>query len=81
MSYCDQVFRDNCREILEEGFSDRHLEVRPRWDDGSPAHTVKRFGLVNRYDLQKEFPIMTLRKINFRAAVDELLWIWQKKLV
>lgn len=79
MSYCDQVFRDNCREILEEGFSDRHLEVRPRWDDGSPAHTVKRFGLVNRYDLQKEFPIMTLRKINFRAAVDELLWIWQKK--
>ena len=79
MSLCDEIFRANCRDILEYGFSDAHLEVRPRWEDGSPAHTVKRFGVVNRYDLQQEFPLLTLRKINYRAAIDELLWIWQKK--
>ncbi|NLB27736.1 MAG: thymidylate synthase [Clostridiaceae bacterium] len=79
MSLCDEIFRANCRDILEYGFSDAHLEVRPRWEDGSPAHTVKRFGVVNRYDLQQEFPLLTLRKINYRAAIDDLLWIWQKK--
>ena len=79
MSLCDEVFRDNCREILENGFSDEHLDVRPRWEDGSPAHTLKRFGLVNRYDLSVEFPLLTLRKINYKAAIDEILWIWQKK--
>ncbi len=79
MSLCDEIFRANCRDILEHGFSDTHLEVRPRWEDGSPAHTIKRFGVVNRYDLQQEFPLLTLRKINYRAAIDELLWIWQKK--
>ena len=79
MSYADQVFISVCRDILAEGFWDTDLPVRPRWTDGTPAHTVKKFGVVNRYDLRKEFPIMTLRPTAFRSCVDELLWIWQKK--
>ena len=79
MSYSDQLFKDNCREILEQGFSDKGYPVRPRWEDGAPAHTLKRFALCNRYDLAKEFPLMTLRPIHYRNAVDEILWIWQKK--
>ncbi len=79
MSYADQVFIANCRDILENGFWDTGHGVRPRWDDGAPAHTVKRFGIVNRYDLSKEFPALTLRRIRLKTAVDELLWIWQKK--
>ena len=79
MSYADQVFIDVCRDILDNGFSDEALAVRPHWEDGSPAHTVKKFGVVNRYDLRKEFPIMTLRRTYFKSCVDELLWIWQKK--
>ena len=79
MSYADRIFISNCREILDHGVWDTAQEVRPRWEDGSPAHTVKRFGLVNRYDLQQEFPLLTLRRINYRAALDEILWIWQKK--
>ena len=80
MSYADQVFIDNIRHILGNGTSDEGMNVRPYWaDDHSPAHTVKAFGIVNRYDLSKEFPITTLRQTNFRAAVDEILWIWQKK--
>ncbi|MBR3295623.1 MAG: thymidylate synthase [Clostridia bacterium] len=79
MSLADKIFLQNCRDILEKGVWDTHLDVRPKWEDGTPAHTVKLFGVVNRYDLQKEFPIQTIRKINFKAALDELLWIWQKK--
>ena len=79
MSYADQVFAANCRQIIDQGTWDTDLPVRPRWEDGAPAHTVKLFGLVNRYDLRKEFPLLTLRKTNFTAAVDEILWIWQKK--
>ncbi len=79
MSYADEIFVKNCRDILENGVWDTDFEVRPKWDDGTPAHTVKKFCLVNRYDLQKEFPLMTLRKINYTAAIDEILWIWQKK--
>ena len=79
MSYADEVFIANCREILEHGVWDTDREVRPRWDDGAAAHTVKAFGLVNRYDLQREFPILTLRRTYWKSAVDELLWIWQKK--
>ena len=79
MSYADKIFMDNCRDILENGFSDESLPVRPRWEDGSPAHTVKKFGIVNRYDLSSEFPIMTLRRTALKTCVDELLWIWQKK--
>ena len=79
MSVCDEIYRSNCREILQNGYSDESLEVRPRWEDGQAAHTIKAFGLVNRYDLDQEFPLLTLRKINYRAAIDEILWIWQKK--
>ena len=79
MSYADQVFIQNCKEILAHGTWDTALPVRPRWEDGESAHTVKRFGLVNRYDLRREFPVQTIRKMAFKSAVDELLWIWQKK--
>ena len=79
MSYADQVFRRNCEDILKNGVWDTELAVRPRWEDGTPAHTVKKFGIVNRYDLQREFPILTLRRTYWKSAVDELLWIWQKK--
>ena len=79
MSYADRVFIQNCRDILANGVWDTDRAVRPRWEDGAPAHTVKRFGVVNRYDLRREFPILTLRRQYFKSAVDELLWIWQKK--
>ena len=79
MSYADQVYIRNCREILSRGVSDEGLPVRPHWADGTPAHTVKLFGVVNRYDLQREFPLMTLRRTYWKSAIDELLWIWQKK--
>ena len=58
---------------------DTDQNVRPRWEDGTPAHTVKKFGIVNRYDLREEFPIQTIRRMAFKSALDELLWIWQKK--
>ena len=79
MSYADQVFIANCKEILSEGIWDTDQQVRPKWEDGSPAHTVKKFGIINRYDLRKEFPIQTIRRMYFKSALDELLWIWQKK--
>ncbi len=79
MSFADKVFKENIADILANGFSDAELDVRPHWEDGAPAHTVKKFCIVNRYDLKKEFPVMTLRRTAFKSAVDELLWIWQKK--
>lgn len=79
MSQADQIFVENCHDILQNGFSDGHLDVRPRWDDGVPAHTIKQFGIVNRYNLAESFPILTIRKINFKVLLDEILWIWQKK--
>ena len=79
MSYADKVFIENCKDILENGYWDTDKEVRPRWLDGTPAHTVKKFCIVNRYDLTKEFPILTLRRTAFKSAIDEILWIWQKK--
>ncbi|MGN8967729.1 thymidylate synthase [Intestinimonas sp. HCP28S3_D6] len=79
MSYADQIFIDNCKDILAHGTWDTDLPVRPRWEDGTPAHTIKRFGIVNRYDLRAEFPVQTIRKMAFKSALDELLWIWQKK--
>ena len=79
MSYADQTFIENCQDILTYGTWDTDLPVRPRWEDGTPAHTIKLFGLVNRYDLQLEFPILTVRRQYLKSAVDELLWIWQKK--
>ena len=79
MSRADEIFIKNCREIIDHGFSDEGMDVRPHWEDGTPAHTIKRFGIVNRYDLSKEFPILTIRRTYLKSAVDEILWIWQKK--
>ena len=79
MSYADEVFIQNCKDILSQGVWDTDQKVRPRWEDGTPAHTVKLFGVVNRYDLRREFPILTVRRQYIKSAVDELLWIWQKK--
>lgn len=79
MSYADKIFVENIKDILENGYSDEELNVRPKWEDGTPAHTVKKFCMVNRYDLSKEFPIITVRKTFFKSCIKELLWIWQKK--
>ncbi len=79
MSRADELFIANCRQILEHGFSTEQEKVRPHWEDGTPAYTVKTFGIVNRYDLSREFPLLTLRFTNWKAAIDEILWIWQKK--
>jgi thymidylate synthase len=79
MSKADTLFKDMCKKIISEGISSEGQVVRPRWKDGTMAHTVKQFCVVNRYDLSKEFPILTLRPTNLRAAIDEILWIWQKK--
>jgi thymidylate synthase len=79
MSKADILYMETCRQILEHGYSDENQQVRPHWEDGTPAHTIKKFGVVNRYNLQEEFPIMTLRRTYWKSALDELLWIWQKK--
>ena len=79
MSRADEIFIHNCKDILTNGIWDTDLQVRPRWEDGTPAHTVKKFGVVNRYDLSEEFPILTLRRTYWKSAIDELLWIWQAK--
>ena len=79
MSYADQIFVAMCRDILENGTSTEGELVRPHWEDGTSAYTIKKFGVVNRYDLSKEFPAITLRKTYIKSATDELLWIWQKK--
>lgn len=79
MSKADEIFRNMCRGIIDNGYSDEGQEVRPHWADGTPAHTIKKFGVVNRYDLSEEFPILTLRPTYLKSAIDELLWIWQKK--
>ena len=79
MSKADVLFVKMCKEILENGFSSEGQKVRPRWEDGTPAHTIKTFGVVNRYNLQEEFPALTLRPTAIKTAVDEMLWIWQRK--
>ena len=79
MSLADKIFIENCKDILKNGYLDSDLDVRPKWEDGTPAHTIKKFGIVNRYDLSKEFPILTIRRTYLKSAIDELLWIWQKK--
>lgn len=78
MSYADQIFIENCKDILENGTWDTDLPVRPHWEDGTPAHTIKKFGMVNRYDLSREFPMMTLRRTAWKSAADEIFWIWQE---
>ena len=77
MSYADDVFIKMCQDILENGTSTEGEKVRPVWEDGTPAYTIKKFGVVNRSDLRKEFPAMTLRRTALRSAMDEILWIWQ----
>lgn len=79
MSYADQVFVHNCTEILTNGISDVGMDVRPRWEDGAPAHTIKRLYVSNQYDLRKEFPVMTLRKTYFKSAMQEIFWIYRDK--
>ena len=79
MSRADEIFIQNCRDIIENGVWDTDREVRPRWEDGTPAHTAKKFCIVNRYNLKEEFPVMTLRRVYYRSAIEELLWIYQQK--
>lgn len=79
MSYADKLFIDMCKDILENGTSTEGEKVRPHWEDGTPAYTIKKFGVVNRYDLRKEFPALTLRPTAIKSAMDEILWIWQRK--
>ncbi len=79
MSKADELFIKTCREIIDNGYWDTDQNVRPHWEDGAPAHTVKKFCIVNRYNLQEEFPIISLRRTAFKSAIDEILWIWQKK--
>ena len=79
MSKADVLFVNMCQDILDNGFSSEGQTVRAVWEDGTPAHTIKKFGVVNRYNLQEEFPALTLRPTAIKSAVDEMLWIWQKK--
>ena len=79
MSLADHIFIDRCNDILTNGTSTEGEKVRPHWPDGTPAYTIKKFGVVNRYDLSKEFPILTLRRTALKSATDEMLWIWQRK--
>ena len=79
MSKADTIFINNCKQILTSGYWDTNQDVRPKWEDGTAAHTIKVFGLVNRYNLTEEFPLMTLRYTRYKNAIDEILWIWQKK--
>lgn len=79
MSRADEIFIAMSRDIIDNGFSSEGEDIRPRWEDGNPAHTLKSFGVVNRYDLSQEFPALTLRPTPIKSATDELLWIWQKK--
>ena len=79
MSKADKLFVNMCQDILDNGFSSEGQKVRAKWEDGMPAHTIKQFGIVNRYNLQDEFPALTLRPTAIKSAVDEMLWIWQKK--
>lgn len=79
MSYADKIFIENVNDILNNGYSDINDDVRPRWNDGTPAHTFKKFGIINRYRPAEEFPILTLRRTYFITALKEIFWIWQKK--
>lgn len=79
MSYADKIFKEMCRDILENGTSTEGEKVRPHWEDGTQAYTIKKFGVVNRYDLRKEFPAITIRKTALKSAMDEILWIYQRK--
>jgi thymidylate synthase len=79
MSLADKIFKDMCNDILENGTDTKGELVRPHWEDGTSAYTIKKFGVVNKYDLRKEFPAITLRKTGLKSCMDEILWIYQKK--
>ena len=79
MSYADQIFVRMCKDIIDNGTSTEGEKVRPKWEDGAPAYTIKQFAVVNRYDLSKEFPALTLRRTGIKSCTDEMLWIWQRK--
>ena len=79
MSYADHIFINMCKDIIENGTSTEGEKVRPKWEDGTSAYTIKQFGVVNRYDLSKEFPALTLRRTAIKSCTDEMLWIWQRK--
>lgn len=79
MSIADKYFISTCKDILENGVWDKGMNVRPKWEDGTPAYTIKKFGVIHRYDLQKEFPLTTIRKTYWKSALDEILWMYQKK--
>ena len=79
MSRADELFICMCRDIIDQGYSSEGQVIRAKWEDGTPAHTIKQFCIVNRYDLGQEFPALTLRPTAIKSATDELLWIWQKK--
>ena len=78
MSRADEIFRDMCIDILENGTDTKGEKVRPHWEDGTSAYTIKKFGVVNRYDLSKEFPALSFRRVAFKTCINEILWIWQK---
>ena len=79
MSKADKIFVNMCQDILQNGTDTQGEKVRPHWEDGTPAYTIKKFGVVNRYNLAEEFPALTLRRTAIKSAMDEILWIWQKK--
>ncbi|MCR5397248.1 MAG: thymidylate synthase [Lachnospiraceae bacterium] len=79
MSKADEIFVKMCQDIIDHGTSTEGEKVRPHWEDGSSAYTIKQFGVVNRYNLREEFPAITLRKTAVKSATNEMLWIWQKK--
>ena len=79
MSMADKLFVDMCNDIIENGTDTKGEKVRPKWEDGSYAYTIKKFGVVKRYDLRKEFPALTLRRTGIKSCIDEVLWIWQRK--
>ena len=79
MSKADDLFVSMCSDILENGTTTEGERVRPHWEDGTPAYTIKRFGVVNRYDLREEFPAITLRRTALKSCMDEVLWIYQRK--
>ena len=79
MSMADRIFKEMCTDILENGTDTRGQKVRPHWADGTPAYTIKQFGVCSRYDLRQEFPALTLRRTALKSCMDEILWIWQKK--
>ena len=79
MSKADEIFINMCKQVLESGYDTKGEKVRPKWPDGTSAYTIKKFGVVNTYDLSEEFPAITLRRTYIKSAIDEILWIWQKK--